>query len=289
MTKLSTPIIIDEVAGIDRIGEPVSVGIPFPNGLLFDTSELRLSDHEQGFTELQSQPLAKWIDGSLKWVLFDFQVSVPANTTRELILLQGHSPTKPTAGNCIATEQDEDYININTGAASFSLSTNLFNPFSRVVINRNNILDDAGSRLFLTDENGDGYEPRINKMFIETKGKLRTTVRAEGDFTSSKGFSFANFFARMHFYAKRALVRIDFTIHNSRAAKHPGGLWDLGDPGSLYFKDLSFNVPLNTDEGLTINWLSQTDDPLNAIDTSDLVIYQDSSGGENWQSNKPDE
>ena len=34
----------------------------------------------------------------------------------------------------------------------------------------------------------------------------------------------------------------ELDVTNPRAAKHPGGAWDLGDPGSVFIRDLSIEL-----------------------------------------------
>ncbi len=68
-------------------------------------------------------------------------------------------------------------------------------------------------------------------------------------------------------------------MHNPRAARHKGGFWDLGDPGSLYFKALILECKFNHIEQIYLTNLE--------TDTSQCIkesfrLYQDSSGGENW-------
>ncbi len=309
------PIIIEETSGINRYNEPVTVGIPFPKGLLREESSLRLHDTRKGDLALQTQTLARWPDGSGKWVLLDFQVSMEANKTKELELTQVPSTTNdenPTENKAeISIKKNANSININTDAASFFINTSVFKPFDRVVIDNIDILENSSSKIVLTDESGTEYESQINNICIETEGQLRTTLKAEGEFRSSKKTSFANFFSRVSFYANSSIVKIEFTIHNPRAAKHPGGLWDLGDPGSIFFKDLSIystlkcyqptamNYELNNelstisyqqnDETSTVNYQpSAMPAPWNTSvipsGSNELIIYQDSSGGENWKS-----
>ncbi|MBU4259948.1 MAG: hypothetical protein KKI12_00250 [Proteobacteria bacterium] len=327
--SLHVPIIIEETAGIDRTNEPVTVGIPFPKGLLTDTSGLCIVDPDAGHLPLQTQVLATWHDDSLKWVLLDFQASVRAKTTKELKLTLTRNKPEATADKrChISTEEGQDHLRVDTGTASFFVNTQVLKPLDRVVIGDNKIVDGTKSRIVLTDVSGAEYEPRINNMFFETKGPLRTTLKVEGEFRTSPKSSFAAFFSRVHLFANSSLVKIEFTILNPRAAKHPGGLWDLGDPGSIFFKDLSIHTALNTNNGPPSISYQLYEDPvpmdyqnkltahssqLTAKDPgsftplnddlstknahelraesyelnggSHLLIYQDSSGGENWKS-----
>ena len=87
---------------------------------------------------------------------------------------------------------------------------------------------------------------------------------------------------RLSFFAGLGTVTAELEVTNPRAAKHPGGAWDLGDPGSAFIRDLS--IELATD----VNNLA---DVWGSLDHSDhmepagrrFAVYQDSSGGSNWQ------
>ena len=79
------------------------------------------------------------------------------------------------------------------------------------------------------------------------------------------------------------MVEVQLTVHNPRAAKHLGGLWDLGDPGSIHFRDLCLHTALRTDWAAAL-WTAQPREPFTSAQDAEIEIYQDSSGGVNWQS-----
>jgi len=319
---LYTPIIIEEYAGIDRINEPVTVGIPFPKGLLRDSSKLSLIDPDDGPIPIQTQVLATWPDNSPKWILLDFQASVNACITKELELTLVDSEINFEHQNKIEIEEVEDFLKVNTGATTFYLNTNVFKPFERVTTDGNEILDDKNTKVVLTDDSGLEYTPVIDKIITETPGPLRTTLKVGGQFKLNElnkpnkpDKPIASFFSRISFFSNHSLIKMDFTILNPRAAKHPGGLWDLGDAGSIFFKDLSIHTTLKSDTKPPTIMYQLYEDPVpmdyqdypkqtNPIDPTkplareihdsdseadftgpkNLTIYQDSSGGENWQS-----
>lgn len=280
-----TAIIIEETHGIDRMNEPVTVGIPFPKGLLYQSSKLVLHDARYALVPLQTRELAKWPDNSLKWVLLDFQASVEAKSIREFELIKDESGTVSGRKSYISVEENQNYFFIDTKAASFFVNTGIFKPFDRVVVDGKEILDIQKSKAVLKDEAGTVYEPIIEGMSRETQGPLRITLKAEGRFKSQSGSEFASFSARLSFFANSPLVRIEFTLLNPRAAKHPGGLWDLGDPGSVFFKDFSLHAALNTYQQPTeISWTTRRGAYNSQRMSRKLLIYQDSSGGKNWNS-----
>ena len=80
-------------------------------------------------------------------------------------------------------------------------------------------------------------------------------------------------------------MKCEFTLLNPRAAEHPGGLWDLGDEGSFFFKKLSIKIQLaktDSEYQSSIRLSPATD--WRQAENKQLILEQNSSGGENWQS-----
>src|SRR6516162_5985930 len=67
-----------------RRGEPVSCGIPWPRGVLTDPSKLWLSDSRGQAAVLQTRVLDRWPDGSVRWLLVDWQATDLGSTTATL-------------------------------------------------------------------------------------------------------------------------------------------------------------------------------------------------------------
>jgi len=75
-------------------------------------------------------------------------------------------------------------------------------------------------------------QDRIYVKQFEEDTNLRCTLLRTGRFIEKSGKTFCNMKIRQSFFAGSPLVRMEVEIHNPREALHPGGLWDLGDPGS---------------------------------------------------------
>ena len=278
-------LIIEETSGIERASEPVTVGVPFPGGFLSDVRSLSILDAKVNPVPLQTEILAKWPDQSIKWVLLDFPVDCPPNTTTNYSLTHSDAPAKQRIHDKeIKIKEVKSSLEIDTGKAVFCIDNKVFNPFSSVKISGKEIIDSKSSFMVLKDEAQEEFMPIIENTDIETHDPIRCTIKTEGVFRSKKGKDFADFFARLSFYAGRSLVKIDFTIRNPNAAEHPGGFWDLGDKGSVYFDDLSFNLALLTKQESTTFWKTKINQNMQKLDGTELEIYQDSSGGENWNS-----
>ena len=280
-----TLILFEERSGLNRTHEAVTVGIPFPRGKIVHWDRLRLVNQERHLVPLQVQVLNAWPDGSVKWALLDFQATVPASTTTQYELAYVQDPAVclcHTAG--ITIERASDTISINTGSSIFIISTREGKLFEQVVVQEIKCLSRYGSRMVLVDEAGREHQPYIHTVAVEAAGPVRATVNMCGCFRADAGATFANFEARLSFYAQSNLVEMKVTLHNPRAARHPGGLWDLGDEGSIYFRDVSLYVALPENEPVVASWKTEVGRPVMERECSRLEIYQASSGGKNWQS-----
>jgi hypothetical protein len=263
------------IRGAAASPQPVTVGLPFPRGGLQDNGPLSLVAADGRPAPVQAEPLARWPDGSVKWALLDFVCPAggPAvgrwELRREAVAAPSPLRLEETAGGAV----------IDTGAAVFHLRRDALPPLARVLRGGRDVLDPATVRTLLTDARGRVGRPRVGRFAVEARGPVRATVRLEGAF---RGRAPCRFVARCCFFAGTGLVRLRLTVHNPKRARHRGGLWDLGDPGSLLFRDLSLELGLAAARP-RLTWQAEPGLP-ERCGAADLEVYQGSSGGANWQS-----
>jgi hypothetical protein len=121
---------------------------------------------------------------------------------------------------------------------------------------------------------------RFKEVLEEAGGPLRATVVAKGDIRWKGGQLALE--ARIHTFAAVPVVRLEIAVENRRRAVHQGGFWELGDPGSVLYEDISIRADLNASPLRTVCYVEPTLPPV--ATSGPVSIYQDSSGGENWQS-----
>ena len=78
------------------------------------------------------------------------------------------------------------------------------------------------------------------KLTVETRGPLRSVVRAEGRFHASHGAALGHYTARLHFFAGRPFVRIGLTVVNREALPPSRGL----ETYPLLVNDLTLRLSL---------------------------------------------
>jgi hypothetical protein len=258
---------------------PVTCGVPCPRGVLRDPSRLALSDGQGRPVRLQARALDLWADGSARWVLLDWQGEAAAACYR----LTAGDPT-PAEGPVVRVEAGGGGATVDTGAARFELGAGGAFPFRAARGGDVPLIDAARTRFAVEDEGGRVYLPRIDQVQVEAPGPVRAQVRLRGELAADGAEPLADFEARLHFFAGSASVRFDLTIRNPRPAEHPGGLWDLGNGGSVYLRDAALTVVLPPGEGRAeVHCSPELGAPFESL-TVPVELYQDSSGGENWKS-----
>lgn len=105
---------------------PVRGGIPFPLGQLKSGQPLRLLDAAGAALPYSARPTAHWYDGSVKWLLVDTQVDLPAagETVLHLTALTAAVPLPPT--HRVTVADTSDAIILDTGTARFVFSKREF-------------------------------------------------------------------------------------------------------------------------------------------------------------------
>jgi hypothetical protein len=291
MDNLASPIdqeisiYLEQTEQTPRRAEPVRIGAPFPKRFLRDASHLRLRNNLGEVIPLQSRPLAVWPDGTIKWVLLDFIASVPASsrTTYKMDRSEGGDGKRPNTAKSFLLREQDDCLVIDTGEVHFHVQRRNFGPFRKVAIGDVCIVSGEGSEVRLTDKNGHTYLPEIDAIVEEENGPVRLTLRMDGRFVAQGRKCLCLFRSRLSFYCGLPIVRMDFQIHNPRSAIHPGGCWDLGDPGSVHFKDLSV-VLHGSERTHGIAWAAEGNAEVSNQQESEWLLYQDSSGGDHWNS-----
>ena len=78
------PIVIKVAAdaslpAFERHGEPVSIGVGCPRGAVPALQRWRLTEQRGRPVRVQTTALDRWGDGSIRWLLAEFQADVPAS------------------------------------------------------------------------------------------------------------------------------------------------------------------------------------------------------------------
>ena len=117
---------------------PVTRGVPIPEGALRDVDGLGVSSPAGARVPAQFRVLGRWPDGSVKWVLVDFQADadpsgrVVYTITYETVGETSNlSASPPPASTVRITETDRD-LHVDTGALRYRISRHQYGLFHSV-------------------------------------------------------------------------------------------------------------------------------------------------------------
>lgn len=269
--------------------EPVTSGVPLPEGVVKDVSELCLfqeaaigkggSEKESTLAACQFTPLCKWPDGSLKWVLLDWQGDVGKSgsaTYRLRIGGKNHAPDKS-----VSVMQGKAGLQIDGGVLRIGIETNKPGLFHSVILDGkqlvfptnpvNAVLVDASNRTFKTSA--------PTAVAVEKNGPMAATVLVQGQFVGENGDKIfdgkVGYDLRITAYSGKLHMKLDFTLKNNGyyAYRNEGGKkrqW-------LYFKSLRIDVPTLSTSG---KWTAEVcgreyrlNAPSNSVSAVQWLVY----------------
>lgn len=218
---LEIPLVVEEPIGLPRRQAPVTSGICLPRGQFPANQAFCLFD---GDTEipLQTTPLVVEEDGSLRWVLLDFQLDIGSRETKRLMLKT--EPVRTKSKMVIQTTENDDSVFVNTGPLSFSVSkTKPYTLFDTVALRGKTVA--AGESVDVTEAktNIRYTAGKPASVSFEYRGPLRITLRIEGTYeaTSRLGADDSpcrlTYITRITAWAGRTDIRFQHILSNSNS------------------------------------------------------------------------
>jgi len=195
---------VREPLGYARSHWPVTTGVPLPRGWLRDAGAATLKEHSGAPVPLQTRVLSRWDDGSVRWLLADFPVTIGAHVHRTFELTAGGAPASAEKA-VVRVEESADGVTIDTGPLRFRVPRDHFAILQDVRLHgRAMLAGPLGAFLHTDEKNG----PRAPKTIaVRESGPLRAQIELQGELAS--GFDYV---VRLYAYAGEPVVRVLFTI-----------------------------------------------------------------------------
>ncbi len=217
-TLPAVELIVEEPSGIERFMEPVTCGVPLPEGYVSSPEELVLKlDGSQLPVEVRQ--VSRWPDSSLSWVHLDFQISLPEHGKRSLLLEKG----KREAFNCkLKVSEDDKAITINTGKLEAQLRRGRFNVIDMLRVAG----EDDKLQTMLIPRHGGGIVAwsdsvafrsnldQASELSVESSGPMRVVLRSTGRLVNQDGNTLLHYVCRLYFYNESPVVRMALTVEN---------------------------------------------------------------------------
>jgi len=218
---------LTEREGIGRSAEMVVTGVPLPKGRVKDAANLALIGADGKPIAAEIRPVARWLDGSVRWVHLHFPADCAASSRVTVTLAQGvASPKRPN--NLNVTESPEA-ITVVTGPLKFVVKRRGFNLIDAAWIDeggrgqfdeRHQVIA-SHSKGAVVIVGGQPYaavnDPDVT-VAVEESGPMHVVIKAAGVHTNAKGEKRLDFVARLYAWAGSPAVRLVYTFINAQGS-----------------------------------------------------------------------
>ncbi|MEC8228017.1 MAG: hypothetical protein VX066_04820 [Pseudomonadota bacterium] len=261
-----------------------SIGIPMSQGACFVHKPLQCKRSDDMAVDCAFTPLAWWPDHSIKWLLVQGHTAVsgisdaqfyiehmqtPAVTVNQEHVDSSESPTliSLSTRNWQCKIQTDSLLNCDISVAGKHYSLSCQNTFRGVF---------SHSACQLTHWH---VEPK----YYDQQDGAPAFINLSLDYTlipEQTDFAAVELRARLVFQPSTGIVTVTTSLTNTNPAEHNGGTWDLGEQRSLLIDSLAISVSQqNAEASLQVS----PEQPFIAI-SKQALLWQRSSGGENWNS-----
>jgi len=239
--ELSIPLVVTERAGCERVNEPVTFGVPLPDGAVKDLGQLCVLDAAGNKVPVAFRAANKWWhNGSPKWVHVTFNASAPANGKAEYKFLAAKvvPPGPPEQPGFINLEGNR--ATVDTGVLKFVVNGDKFNLFDGAWVDESGKKQYDDAHMVLAPGHDGGFK-MMSSFFGLPKNKLytagaapakvellesswlRCAIKVSGRMTSADDLEGPKdpFGYECYIYAYRgwSAVRLSYVFHNDQAQK----------------------------------------------------------------------
>ena len=231
-------VVIENTDFVSKRDELFQIGVPFPQAQVLDAALLVLIDKQQQQPLAYSyQVLAYWPDQSIKFLLVTFTSSLAPSERRELGF---------TTKADLSSSQVSVFEQLGAQATGFVASFNEADSLRLPKIESAQGVPALAlaSELSLNKAGGERARLEITQseqLSVQEHGFSHFINKQEGEFKLDEHKAL-RFISQQEFIGQTGVLKWQFTLWNPNAAAHPGGCWDLGDPGSILFESLDLQL-----------------------------------------------
>lgn len=256
-------------------------GVPLERGVASDQHEFSLFDaRDVRLDEAICRPVLYWPDRSVRWLHVDCVCEVQPEASETLLVraaerIEGSAASHVRQSTSTTTlELRTEHVCCTVDRASGRLFCRHDGPHCGPGLG-------FSARIEIADAEGWRSPLDIRHVSHEHRDRDRRSVDVviDGAVALADGRPL-NVKTCIRLHVARRWIELDVKLHNPAAAVHPGGRWDLGDPGSAMIS--AVNLVFEDLDGDSISVVPNSGaDPISG---DRVVVYQESSGGPNFRS-----
>ncbi len=222
--RLVVPITVAERTGVSRGEEPVTCGVPLPEGLLADVKGLVLLGPDGRPVPAAFTVVNRWYpEKSVKWVHVDFAATVAGKKKAVYKLTLGKPVPVPEP---VKAELAGGKVTVDTGAIKFTVKKDGFNLFDEVWAGGEQIVaSHSGGIEIISSHMGLKKNKRYTAaafkgttLEIEEKNPMKAVIKVTGRHISTDGLKgpdrLLDYKLRIYAYRGSPAVRVVYTFMN---------------------------------------------------------------------------
>jgi hypothetical protein len=205
----------EKLSRFNRINEPCTVAVPFPQGELKDLSKIAITDGNKAVPS-QFKVTAKWQDDSVKWLLINFLADLPGNKSKDYFLTFNNSQDVVN-DEILEVITEEERLKINTGKLKIEFSKKGENGIFHNLIHEDTVYgSDEITGPVLYDTQGKSWYAEVGEEGWEVleNGPVRTIVQTKGKHINDEGNKWIDYTIRLYAYAGKPWVKLDYQVIN---------------------------------------------------------------------------
>jgi|GEM_PF-964912 len=199
---------------------PITCAVPMPKGKLLSAGRLAASLPRGRVVPVQAQVTEKWSDGSVKWLVLDFEMPFAANpnagdmsNVSEVRLIKS---ARTPATRSVSARADADAMEATTPHYRVVVNRRKFSIFDAYVVNGKNMVL-PGSDIVVEDLNGKKYYASLAKRLdskVLLNGPRRSVLEVSGRHTAEDGSEMLSFRVRYVIRAGDPCCQLSYKFTN---------------------------------------------------------------------------
>lgn len=188
------------IGSTPKLDRAVSFGVPFKQGEVTAKTALQLQSADGSAITSDQWTLAKWPDGSVKWLGVAAVVPGGMDNARLVKVKKADAPQEKLIS------EDTDNYTVNTGKVKAIVPKNGSDIIGALWVGDTKV---GGSADLVATEGGRSYTSKISRVTLEQNGAVRGTIKVEGvHYNEQSGREWLPFVVRMYFFKDSNQIRL---------------------------------------------------------------------------------
>ena len=217
-----TSIRVWEPSNHRRTNWPVTISVPFAEGVVKLPRQVVVRDPRSGQIPLQRRVLATWPDGSVKWLLLDFSIDLDPLEEMHLSVEVETEPVGVDARDAVRIEWAGDRLQVDTGPMSFELCATAGGLLQNLTADGISYASKPGTvEVRLPDGRKLDMSTGPARISIEESGPQRSVICVRGKHGSKKDDPALDYVLRFTVYAHQSMLKLHYTMINKETDPFP--------------------------------------------------------------------